>query len=207
MSAQDAPVGGAYWDAWRAGYDNMSFEDQCAFYDQVWGWWPFQAYFNPEPARRALAGVVSVVELGGWQGHLAADVLGLRPDFVRWTNYDICKGALMNPATDDDRYLPQLLEGFPWDVELASADALVATHFAEHIKAAELEALAERHFRDYRLIYLEVPISEEPTNWSGQDCSHILEWGWVELQALIESYDFELVQHDGWCRAFRSTRG
>lgn len=202
-----APVGAAYWDAWRARYDEMSFADQCAFYDEVWQHWPYQAYYNPEPAKRALAGVVSVVEIGGWQGHLAADVLGSRPDFERWTNYDICLGALDNPATDDPRYEAELLTDHPWEVGLDPADALVATHFIEHIKARELELLVERVFVDYRLIYLEAPIAEDAVNysWGGQDCSHILEWGWVQVGELLGRYGFEQVQDDGWCRAFRKT--
>lgn len=171
------------WDAWRAEYDAMTYQDQQAFYDEVFDTYPVQRAYDPllVGGLLTLTRPKTVLEFGGWTGDLARDLLPGMPWIESWTNVDCSRKALAASVCDDPRYRPRLAECWLWEEEW-SADFVVASHVIEHIRAKELAQLLRSV--KCRALYLEAPLRMEPTDWSGYAGSHILEIGWAGVDGL-----------------------
>lgn len=185
MTAVSTDVRPIDWDAWRAGYDQMSFADQREFYRRVAELHPFQASFRPAQITRAFDCIggrdLRVCELGGWDGRLAERMLA-RPDVASWTNFDL---AAVPQACGRAGYLRVVLEDYLWNGPPVDADILVATHTIEHLRARELALLFD--WTAARWIYLESPIVSDATDfrWDGFEGSHVLEIGWAQILAML----------------------
>lgn len=182
------------WDAWRDSYDTTSFQEQAEFYDRVARDYPEQAHWDLAAARRAMAGVETVTEVGGWRGELADICLKEHPGLRLWVNYDLCRWALTEGRRcKNRRYRARLLKDWPWNTDLPPADLFVSTHTLEHMRWDQVCALA-RQFRKYRRLHLEVPIhATDGESWRGFTGTHILEASWSDLEALIVTTGFERV--------------
>ena len=176
------------FDRWREHYDATPFDKQVGNYELIARRFPQQQQWNGDAALRALTDQSTVTELGGWRGELAAEMLAARP-IGRWVNYDICKWAVDNPVCTLGAYRPVHLDDWPWEIDLEPADCFVASHVLEHIRFAELERLAEQ-FHKFRSLYLDIPVGEDPPDWSGYFGTHILEVGWREIDRLLVSHGF-----------------
>jgi hypothetical protein len=195
--------GSINFDLWRENYDSLTFEDQCRFYDWVAEKYPDQAEYNAEPIRYALyrateeIGPLYVMEIGGWDGALAAETLDGLDDtrIAAWTNYDIAQMALVRGSWIPDRYRPVLLKDFPWNYSFPNRhNVFVATHFIEHIKAHELLKLFFALKQSIKYIVLQAPIEDSVIHkdWSGYTGSHILEIGWSQVYDMLHWFGFEL---------------
>ena len=183
------------FDVWRAEYDLMTYEDQLAFYDLVWAKHPVQKHYDPGAvakffsAHLAYTEPASVLEIGGWRGELAAEMLGLWPlnaDIREWTNLEICRGAVENSIPLDVRYHPVVPGGFLWDYDqgmFAPYNVLVASHVIEHMRARELWSFLSRQKALW--VYLASPLDEEDRDWTGYNGSHILEIGWRKITSMM----------------------
>ncbi len=192
------------WDAWRASYDEMSFADQRAFYDRVFAEFPEQARFSTRVLGEFLAELPSgleVVELGGWDGEFAAEMLAASSKITRWINWEISQKALDSRPQHNKRYWRLALDDWYWNAS-HSCDLFVASHVLEHLKLRDV--LATFDATDCRWMYLQAPLAEEPTNWRGYRGSHILEVGWEWITAELDARGFDYlpaVSHP-WARCF-----
>jgi hypothetical protein len=117
-----------------------------------------------------------VVELGGWDGSLAAAMLA-EFDFIEsWVNMDIAPDVPQ--VCDDHRYDRTVLSNWPWMRDV-TADALIASHVFEHMRIHQIEQLLRRWRVDS--VFIDSPLTRDPQSWDGYFGSHILEVGSDEL--------------------------
>jgi len=139
-----------------------------------------------------------VAEFGGWVGDCAAEMLrAFPPAFLRrWTNAEVCRGAVEHPATDDPRYQAGLLEDWLW-VDPSPLDhgatVLIAGDVIEHMRTWQLATLFARLPWTIGFIYLASPITKTGQTWDGYNGSHILECGWDQIEAMLDTEGFGVV--------------
>lgn len=173
------------FDAWRAGYDHMTFEQQKSCYEEMAELYPCQRSFDLYQAAMFFQRYrpKTVVELGGWDGALASSCCSKR--MISWRNYDIVAvpQVCLQPA-----YELVVLNRPLWEFDAVTADAFVATHTIEHLRARELEELVPK--LKVKACLIEAPLREVPTDWTGYFGSHILEVGWDGVDALFVAQGF-----------------
>lgn len=169
---------------WRANYDRMDFAEHQAFNAACLEQFPVQRSFNTEACARFLEErqPKTVVELGGWDGGLATEMLERFGGIDTWLNYDITPDVPQECG--DPRYDVVVLDGWPWDFKV-TADALVASHVVEHMRISQVELLLNAW--DVRHAYIDTPLGGNP-QWEGYQGSHIIETGAAEfLQAMDDA--------------------
>ena len=189
------------WDEWRREHANLTFADQQAFYSRVAEHYPHQQSFDAVAAHDVFDFIpeerLDVVELGGWDGALAAIMLS-RSDISRWTNYDLVE---VPQVCRHANYRLELLRDYLWNQEPVRGDVFVACHTIEHLTARELELLFSVLLVPY--VYLQSPLKFEPVDWAGYPGSHILEIGWNGVAELLQVCGFVCVGPGLWASANR----
>lgn len=176
------------WDQWRRDYSSMGFAEHQAFNAECLRLHPHQQAFDAQACAEFLSlhQPKTVVELGGWDGALAAEMLDRFPGIQTWVNYDITPDV---PQTCDDvRYDVIVLDDWPWRRHLV-ADALVASHVFEHLKAYQIEMLMGAW--DVDRVFMDVPIGATACSWWGYEGSHILEVGYTDLLGRLRDAGYE----------------
>lgn len=187
------PLSVEFWNKWRSLYDTLTCADNAAimadFYacNQTQVHYTLPAiidFFAKHPAKR-------VIEVGGWDGEVARQILSERPEIEWWTNYEICRGAAAKLSCP--RYEAPDLSSFVWDLPLSIAkyDTLMASHILEHMKLRNIHALLDR-LPTVRAVYVDAPIPLDTTTntWAGYQGSHILEVGWKQLEDAFAEHRF-----------------
>lgn len=171
------------FDAWRDGYDSMTWSDHVATYSKLHELFPIQRHFDAEACGEFLnlTRPADVWEIGGWDGELAAAMLATRPWIQKWTNVDACPEVVEGPVCTDPRYEARLGPAI-----LAGAGALVMSHVAEHLRWEELKFIFTRTTR-VKAIYLASPLPTDgsPPDWDHYPGTHILEVGWDSISAFL----------------------
>ena len=189
------------WNAYRAAYDSLTFQQVADYHDQVWDLYPDQRHYSREhmDAFFAPLGSVRVVEVGGWRGEAAAQILNRYP-VTGWDNYEICRGAVETPVTEDHRYRAIHPSDWPWLIPIVGYDVAVLAHVIEHIRAVQLRFLIEwLADSGVKHTYVEAPLAEIGRSWRGQSSAHVLEVGWPEVVDLFAESGYELTsrsRHD-----------
>lgn len=179
------------WDDWRAKYETLDVTGQQAAYDEAFAEDRNQARFDDDTLRAFLDHIgrpVSVVELGGWDGELAAAIFARTNGQVRrWRNYEISPKAVEATVCNDDRYQAEAPEHFYWETR-HEADLFVASHVIEHLSLDHVRATLDA--TDCRYVFLQAPLDDGPTDWTGYDGGHVLEVGWTGLTDELEARGF-----------------
>jgi len=185
------------FDAWRAGYDSMTYAENVEFYRKVADEYPEQRYYNAPAVLRFLTWAteyeaVDVLELGGWKGELADEMLPLFGGIRSWLNVEIAP-QVIDARCSEPRYSVIVPDDYLWnlDADLTKYRVLVASHVIEHLKVADIHRLLER-LSDIRYFYIDAPLPDTPSAWGNGESSHIIEIGWDGLVALVESHGFTL---------------
>ena len=192
--------GRADWDLWRRFYDCLDWSDQVAFYAQVAALHPDQSTATQGFAHlffEALeqdGATPSVIEIGGWDGSLAASVLASNAGIRSWLNFEVAERPVSHPACDDPRYEARIPTDYVWRLPaetFAGHDTLVASHVVEHFKLRDVTGLIER-METLRWCYVEAPLREHDRarSWFGYPGSHVLEVGWAQLEKVFANYGF-----------------
>lgn len=185
----------ADFDAWREGYLHMTYREQQGFYDRVEVEHPHQVAFTLSGFHdfllqvcdhEATLGKVYVLELGGWKGELAQEMLKSFPSVAIWCNVEICQRAVDKSVCESPRYTTLVPENLPWNVELPPANVFVASHFIEHITRNDLDMLIQNLPDTVRYIGMEAPIPEDgnTVDWTGYHGPHTPEIGWKQVTRL-----------------------
>lgn len=173
------------FDEWRARYDTLTFHEHQQINAEWAIQYPHQRSFDTDAVASFLGEHQpgSVVELGGWDGALAAEMLYRFPVVETWVNYDITPNVPQVCA--DTRYERVVLDDWAWNRE-ARADVLIASHVFEHMRAGQIRLLLDRW--DIDSVYVDAPVNGGV--WDGYHGSHILELDQAGLVALVESCGF-----------------
>lgn len=180
------------FDEWRARYKTLTFAEHQEYYSKIFASYPNQKHFHDSapqeffafyPARR-------VLEIGGWDGALAARILALNPQLELWTNLEICVEAAKSSIPTDPRYEAPPLTNWPWTSPRPTYDTLFMSHSIEHMQVSDIQALLSA-CPDLDYLYIDTPLSDQPPTWAGYEGTHILEVGWRGLIDLLEEWGFE----------------
>lgn len=197
------------FDAWRAAYHDLTDEEQRAYNDCIGAMYPDQNHADRQAVRAFLGTVppeVDVVEVGGWTGQLAADMLKLFPGVKSWTNIETSGVAAQHQACGSRRYRLEQPERWYWwhqDDLTYEGDVLIACHVLEHFPADDVADIL-RCFPDARWLHVEAPLPDGmPPNWDGYTGTHILELSWQGLEALLAEDGWEPYGQAGIARSFR----
>lgn len=192
---------------WRLQRDGLSYSEHVAFYDAIYDLYPNQHYCDLTEARRfaeQLPKGSRILELGGWKGEVAAELLKTCPRIVHWHNIELStkavRAGLIHP-----RYTADVGDDFIWNSsDLPAANVLFAAYVLEHLKAEEIGVLL-KHLPQVTEVYVESPLPPEGTGltWYGSQSTNILEIGWQELELLFHRFGFEVVRRQNHVRHFR----
>lgn len=179
------------FDGWRANYDAWTVADQQAFHDEIFAAYPEQSHYNADTLVRIIEErrPEQVLELGGWDGECASDML-TRFDFIeQWRNVEL-SGAAIAAGFKDTRYVPLHLDTWYWQQEWKT-DLFVASHVLEHLKGRDVEAVLRA--TDATVLYLDAPIEDMGHSWQGTTTTHIIEIGWLDIDRLAGGCGYRLV--------------
>lgn len=208
------------FNRWRDDYQQMSYEEQVEFYNEVARRWPEQIDFHFPSWGRFFAyvhlelGPFSVFEIGGWKGELAQAVFEAIPDVIAhsvihggarqvptWVNFEISEEALTETVVIDPRYRASVPPDFAWNVPLPNMDVFIASHTIEHITEENFVALLNNLPDTIVFIGLESPLRPSDTDrgWDNYTGSHILEIGWEEIFYRLARFGFaNIAELDGF---------
>lgn len=204
------------FDRWRALYPWLSHSDQTDFYNQMAAFWPDQHQYDVAPVielcNRLLAdnASMSVVEMGGWTGQLAAEVLGTfhGGSLTRWVNYELCSAVGYKQVPHHfavwpyrDRYTVESLAWPLWELNSQSnpqspfgpavkPDLFIASHVIEHLSLTHFCRLAE-WLRGVPVVHFQAPLESDGTDWTGYVGAHILPVGWKGVCAVMQENCFK----------------
>lgn len=162
------------FDQWRAVYDELTPAGHRLVAELMAMIWPDQRHYSIPAVLEFLSAAKprTVMEFGGYDGALAAEVLPLFPALERWTNHDIVR---VPQVCTDSRYE---LEG------LRQSDVLIASHSFEHVKSMEIIRVVE--IVDPAHIFVDSPLTQsERPDWDGYQGTHILSLSWDQLAAAL----------------------
>lgn len=185
------------FDEWRARYDTLTFHEHQQINAEWAVLYPEQRSFATDKVAVFLGERAhgSVVELGGWDGQLAALMLHRFPDIETWVNYDITPNVPQ--ACNDPRYERVVLDDWPW-LRDARGDVLVASHVFEHMRAAQVTLLLDRW--DVDAVYVDAPVNGGV--WDGYHGSHILELDVPGLLGLVADCGYRVTHSEPGLVAF-----
>jgi len=183
------------FDLWRESYDKLTYVEQVDFYNAVESQWRTQKHFRVSDVVSALNHArrpMRVLEFGGWKGHLAARMIDYYKDaLAEWTNIEICEKAIQKTCTRSQKYRVIKPDRFDWFSRERTyvADACVSTDFIEHLSNAHFDQLA-RYVSGIPVVYFGSPIGKNGHEWDGFVGSHILTYGWVDVNRIMEGYGY-----------------
>ena len=187
------------FDQWRVLYDVLPFEGHQAA-NAAWAtMFPEQRSWNADACAQFLEETqpVRVLEVGGWDGALAGEMLARFPKVVSWVNYDITPNV---PQTcDDRRYRRVVLNDWPWHTQVAG-DVLIASHVFEHMRLHQILELVDAW--TFQHLIMDVPVGPTAPNWKGYAGSHILEVDSVDLLDALEARGFAVTHSQSGLVAF-----
>ena len=202
------------FDAWREAYDRMSYADQQRFYTVVETEFPNQKQYNVEEAMNAVQRMANdidelhVLELGGWKGELASDVLSSSLDkYIHcWINFEICPTLDGKSVCESSKFQLAIPPDFFWNVSVPDSNVFISAHCLEHLSMEHVKLLIKKldTIPSLKWVYIESPLEESPYSWKQYYGSHVLEVGWPEVEKLLEQIGFH-IERTGWfCLGFRS---
>lgn len=207
------------FDVYRENYRFLSFQDLKRI-NQVWAAkYPDQHYFDSSFVIEAFRKIASnlgrdniqVVELGGFDGSLAFQVLQHFPN-AAWLNLEIGE-HLPVPGLDKFQYKEQVLADQLWECKpnIDAPDVFVSGDTLEHFPDDQFQKIID-FVTQNRISYLvlKIPISDNGQNWRGYFGSHLLHRGRNQVkEMLVKSYVLvtEKRRYTLWLLAQKLLRG
>ncbi len=201
------------FNAWRANYDKIPYEKHLKIYDKIAEAFPNQNRFNSQDALNFFSNGMShgsILEIGGWTGVLADQVLSQNPEISKWCNIEICQEAVNKSYCKKPQYEAKVLDKFLWDTEFdyTPFDILFLSHSIEHMKTTNfIGILAEigSQEKPIKYIYIDSDLQEktEDVNWKDYYGTHILEVGWDKLNKILSEFGYQEFNRGQKARFFK----
>src|SRR3990167_2181427 len=125
-----------------------------------------------------------------------------------WGNIDIAPKLAAMQVCRDTRYIFTIAPDWVWDAKVREVwkeamddefDTVVATHVIEHLPLKQFQAFVDwvTATTGVKTLYLEAPLAEGPTDWTGYPGSHILPIGWSEVRKMLDLSGWKAEQVTG----------
>jgi hypothetical protein len=136
-----------------------------------------------------------VLELGGWDGRLAGEILERCPTINTWDNYEICRGLKERTVCDDSRYRLIVPANFIWDLslDLTNYDMFVASHTIEHMSFAHFKRLMDE-IHHIPILFLNIPFPKNGS-WHNSTSLHVMEASRGEIIKHIKTKGYGIKIH------------
>lgn len=179
-------------EEFRANYDKWSVREMQEFHSRIYAEFPDQTHHSYEPLRAMLSEFQPrrVLELGGWDGTAAARALSEHAFIETWCNVEVCREAVAN-GYSGERYEAVAPARWFWEYEW-EADAFVAMHSIEHLRARDLRAAIEAVACP--TLFFEAPLMDHAVDWAQSPTTHILEVGWGGVDEICADLGYRLVR-------------
>ena len=192
------------FDTWREMYDEMSYEEHRMFAQMVIKEYPNQEYWDRDWAmsffkwvtgKIGREGQMRVLEIGGYDGAMAARVLKHSQQILRWTNIEM---VTVPRVCKDIRYEVVVPQTWIWEDAEAKAwkySTLVLSHVLEHLRFRDVAKLVEMVATKCNWIFVDapIPLGRDGADWNGYHGTHILEVGWGRVDNLMEIHGYRPV--------------
>jgi hypothetical protein len=197
------------FNEYRARYADLTDEEHRAAYAEWFRLYPSQKCCTLDALRRFLRDGTdgcAVLEIGGWDGWAAREMLVERPRLASWTNHEVCREAALASQVPDGRYRAYVPGSFRWwrDVSPWSHSFVVASHVIEHLSNDDARELLST--LKPRAWYIEAPIAEHGQDWHDYNGSHVLTAGWREVESWLRDAGYERAWEMGDARSFVRAR-
>jgi len=196
------------FEQWRADYDNMTYEEQVKYHNEIEANYPEQAHYtyqNIIHLFNLMKDDSRVLEFGTWKGDMANRCFNDFPQKIKsWVGIEICQAAIEKTRCLDPKFSYIFPSRFDWFMEKRpDADVIVATHFIEHLKNDHFDALA-KYCQGVDYILFEAPLSDNGESWEGYHGTHKLNYGWNQVVEVMgkNGYELNATLHDA--RLFKS---
>ena len=188
------------FDAWRERYPQLSDTEHLEFYNTIAQAHPDQSHVDTECVDAFFNWISprqeAVLEVGGWDGALAAAILPEHDGIQMWKNVEISHAAASNAVCRDSRYAAESPSLFRWwkYYDTTPYQIFIAAHVLEHLAWADAQDVL-RSIQHCRAVYLEIPIMRYHTiRWHGYEGTHILEVSWTTVQKYMERLGFTMTK-------------
>jgi len=184
------------FNKWREKYSSYSFKEQKEISNELEVLYPKQQQFNTKEVSNFLRNIPNpkILEIGGWKGELASEILTQNKSIILWHNYDICSNAIEKTVCNDKRYKTILLTDFAWNLDIFSKyNVCILSHVIEHIKKHELIKLFDK-IKHIKYIYIDAPLNNPylSQGWKNYEGTHVLECGWSGVMNMLKGYNLKL---------------
>jgi len=184
------------FNEWREKYSSYSFKEQKEIYNRLELLYPKQQQFNAKEISNFLRNIRNpkILEIGGWKGELASQILAQNKNIVLWHNYDICSNAIDKNICKDKRFKAILLTDFAWNLDIFSEyNTCVLSHVIEHVKKHEVMKFFNK-IKHIKYIFIDAPLNNPYffQKWRNYVGTHILECGWDGVKNMLKGYNLKL---------------
>lgn len=186
------------FDKWREQYEQMTFEEQVAYHNDLEQRFPEQNHFHYEKVSQAISSLpesitnIRVLEFGTWKGDLAKRAMEDYDRIKVWYGIEICDAAIADTKCERVFYIkPNRFDWFAEKREI-ECDIIIATHFIEHLSDAHFEQLAA-YCKGVGLVHFESPLTQAGSDWQGYEGTHKLRMGWDRVIETMNKNGFELL--------------
>jgi len=197
LSIQMKNLGGnKMWNKWRSDYDDMSFIQQCAFYQSLNPDLKLmtKGFYSKDLVNYLLQifqhKPLKILELGGGDGLLAQAVLTQQSEIINWENYDFPCFA----HRDLVKYQFHGLTKWFWEYPpFEGFDFFIASHVFEHLKLYHILEIMPVIAKIPEMI-VEVPLPPlEKPNWNNYEGTHILDCSKHNLIRFFEVAQYKVI--------------
>jgi hypothetical protein len=189
------------FNEWRENYNDLTSDQQVAYYNYLETQYPNQAHFDLQFAIDVFQLVKPniVTEAGGWKGDLANEMFS-RFSIDKWKNIEICQNAIDNTKCKNDKFINFKPENFNWFNSVKIEGLFLATHFIEHLSNEHFNELANA-LQKNEYIYFEAPLTDEGENWVDYFGTHKLFYGWNDIKKQFPKH--EIILENKICKLFK----
>ena len=209
------------FNLWRNHYEEMTFRELVGAYNAWALLYPLRQDRNfclptvlkaiEEVKEQLNKETLNIVELGGYEGALAYDVLTCYPDFT-YVNYDLCSIAIQRTKNQLKKYkfdAIRLKKPF-WDTPITrrhygetlmsttnlkqkppNFDLFITSHTLEHLINKEVFKVLD-HIAEVPFMYIQMPIREG--GYDGVTAGHICSLSWLQIQEHLSDLGYKEVK-------------
>jgi len=189
------------FDLWRKHYRQLTFRQQVDIYNAWALRYPNQGSHYCLPAvlkaieevkQKLNKNVLRIIELGGYQGELAFDVLTCYPNFI-YVNYDFCSIAIQRtkPKLKGYKFWNVRLKKPFWQIPIQKYDLFITSHTLEHMINEEVFKILN-HIKQTPFIYVQMPIRH--IGYDGVGAGHICSLSWLQIEKHLNSLGYKNVE-------------